>query len=76
VGDTTSSLPPNGIGLPILLADGAVITSRVVMASRAEIIIELAGYGRRMVRARHSRCMARRFPGSEWILGKPFVCEG
>jgi hypothetical protein len=74
VGETNSLYPPNGADLPILLVDGAVIESRVVGASLSEIVIELGGYRRRMTPAApDSLGRTRRFPGSEWILGKPFL---
>ena len=71
VGQTTSSHPRSGTNLRIALADGAVVLCRVVRASRSEIVIELDGYHRSMTPApRHSRTW-QRFPGSEWVLGKP-----
>jgi len=58
--------------LQIRLIDGVVIECLVARASRSEIVIELDGYHRRMTPAA-ARFLgeARRFPGSEWILGKP-----
>lgn len=77
VGDTTTPYPPNGTDLPILLVDGAVIQSHVVRASLSEIVIELGGYHRHMTPAApRSSGKTRRFPGSEWILGKPVLGRG
>jgi hypothetical protein len=66
VGSPLSSHPPRGTNLPILLADGAVVESRILSASRSKIVIELDGCRRLLT-------PARRLFGSEWILGKPFV---
>ena len=71
IGDTTSSCLPNGIDLPILLVDGALVMSAVISASPSEIVIELDGYSRRMTPAepRSSAGMSE-LHGSEWILGE------
>jgi hypothetical protein len=73
VGSPLSSHPPRGTDLPILLADGAVVKSRVVSASRSKIVIDLDGCRRLLTRAPRSIDRKRRLFGSEWILGKPFV---
>jgi hypothetical protein len=43
IGDATSSYPPMGVDLPILLIDGALVMSTVTNASPSEIVIELCG---------------------------------
>jgi len=74
IGDTYSKYPPRGSVLQIRLVDGAVIECLVARASRSEIVIELDGYHRRMTPAApRFPGEARRFPGSEWILGKPVI---
>jgi hypothetical protein len=73
VGSPLSSHPPRGTDLPILLADGAVVKSRVVRASRSKIVIELDGCRRLLTPAPKSIDRKRRLFGSEWILGKPVV---
>ena len=70
VGDTTSWYPPNGIDMPILLVDGAVVMSTVISASPSEIVIELDGYRRHMTPAAPHSPGTSKFPGSEWILGE------
>ena len=77
VGNTTSKYPPSGIDLSILLVDGAIVKGRVISATPSEIVIELDGYRRRMTPAKpNSYDRPRRFPGSEWILGKPILGPG
>jgi hypothetical protein len=73
VGSPLSSYPPKGTDLPILLADGAVVKSRIVSASRSKIVIELDGYLRLLTPAPVSPDRKRRLFGSEWILEKPVV---
>lgn len=69
VADTRSSRPPNGVDLPILLVDGAIIKGRILSSSPSEIVIELFGYCRRMTPAvLRSHGMTNEFPGTEWIL--------
>src|ERR1700712_1122449 len=67
VGSPLSSHPPRGTDLPILLADGAVVKSRVVRASRSKIVIELDGCRRLLTPAPKSIDRKRRLFGSEWI---------
>ena len=74
VGDTPAKYPPVGSDLRILLIDGAVVECLVVRASPSEIVIELDGYRRPMTPAAPGLLgRTRRFPGSEWILGKPVL---
>jgi hypothetical protein len=62
--------------LLIRLVDGATVKCRVVSASRSKIVIELDGYHRHMTPAAHLPGGPRRFPGFEWVLGKPAVKLG
>jgi hypothetical protein len=73
VGSPLSSHPPRSTDLPILLADGAVVRSRVVSASRSKIVIEIDGCRRVLTPAPRSIDRKRRLFGSEWILGKAYV---
>jgi hypothetical protein len=65
-----SSYPPNGIELPILLIDGALVMSTVISASPSKIVLELNHYRRSLIPAApNSLSDIGKFPGSEWILG-------
>lgn len=77
VGATATRYPPSGADLKILLVDGAIVIGRVISATPSEIVIELDGYRRHMTPAApYSQDRPRRFPGSEWILGKPVLGPG
>jgi hypothetical protein len=68
-GKTGALYPPNGIALPILLVDDAVVMSTVIGASADEIIIERDGLRWRLIPAPPtSRAQKSRFPGAEWII--------
>jgi hypothetical protein len=67
-GKTGVSRPPNGIPLPILLVDDAVVMSTVILATAKEIIIERDGFRWRLRPVPPMSQQKSRFPGVEWII--------
>lgn len=63
--------PPEGIILPIQMADNSIVKAKVISSTREEFVIELNnGHRGRLTRLGHDDqpTGVSGFPGTEWVL--------